>query len=136
MVGIQYGQLFVTIGRRHVYEQGRFTVEIEPHDLPVFQTVRVKLTNANTGDFLYEGEFRVTLNLWESLPKIYRQSGEVPLHAFFSILREEHIINLPHDTVGQPKPHTAQSSTGNKGESGLLFWYRRVTGVNRADTSE
>ncbi len=62
MVGIQYGQLFVTIGRRHVYEQGRFTIEIEPHDLPVFQTVRVKLTNANTGDFLYEGEFRVTLN--------------------------------------------------------------------------
>jgi hypothetical protein len=62
MVGIQYGQLFVTIGRRHVYEQGRFTIEIEPHDLPVFQTVRVKLTNANTGDFLYEGEFRVTLD--------------------------------------------------------------------------
>ena len=62
MVVIQYGQLFVTIGRRHVYEQSRFTVEVEPHDLPVFQTVRVKLTNANTGDFLYEGEFRVTLN--------------------------------------------------------------------------
>ena len=62
MVVIQYGQLFVTIGRRHVYEQGRFTVEIDRHDLPVFQTVRVKLTNANTGDFLYEGEFRVTPN--------------------------------------------------------------------------
>jgi len=62
MVVIQYDQLFVTIGRRHVYEQGRFTIEIETHDLPVFQTVRVKLTNANTGDFLYEGEFRVTLN--------------------------------------------------------------------------
>jgi hypothetical protein len=62
MVVIQYDQLFVTIGRRHVYEQGRFTIEIEPHDLPVFQTVRVKLTNANTGDFLYEGEFRITPN--------------------------------------------------------------------------
>jgi len=62
MVGIQYAQMFTVIGRRHVYEQGRFTIEIEPHDLPVFQTVRVKLTNANTGDFLYEGEFRVTLN--------------------------------------------------------------------------
>ena len=62
MVVIQYGQALVAIGRRHVYEQGRFTIEIEPHDLPVFQTVRVKLTNANTGDFLYEGEFRVTLN--------------------------------------------------------------------------
>ena len=62
MVGIQYGQALVAIGRRHVYEQGRFTIEIEPHDLPVFQTVRVKLTNANTGDFLYEGEFRVTLD--------------------------------------------------------------------------
>src|SRR5207253_4992733 len=62
MVGIQYAQMFIVIGRRHVYEQGRFTIEIEPHDLPVFQTVRVKLTNANTGDFLYEGEFRVTLN--------------------------------------------------------------------------
>ena len=62
MVVIQYDQLFVTIGRRHVYEQGRFTIEIEPHDLPVFQTVRVKLTNADTGDFLYEGEFRVTLD--------------------------------------------------------------------------
>ncbi len=62
MVGIQYAQMFTVIGRRHVYEQGRFTIEIEPHDLPVFQTVRVKLTNASTGDFLYEGEFRVTLN--------------------------------------------------------------------------
>ena len=62
MVGIQYAQMFIVIGRRHVYEQGRFTIEIEPHDLPVFQTVRVKLTNANAGDFLYEGEFRVTLN--------------------------------------------------------------------------
>ena len=62
MVGIQYAQMFIVIGRRHVYEQSRFTIEIEPHDLPVFQTVRVKLTNANTGDFLYEGEFRVTLN--------------------------------------------------------------------------
>jgi hypothetical protein len=61
MVGILYGQALVAIGRRHVYEQGRFTIESEPHDLPVFQTVRVKLTNANTGDFLYEGEFRVTL---------------------------------------------------------------------------
>ena len=62
MVGIQYAQKFIVIGRRHVYEQGRFTIEVEPHDLPVFQTVRVKLTNANTGDFLYEGEFRVTLD--------------------------------------------------------------------------
>jgi hypothetical protein len=62
MVGIKYAQMFVVIGRRHAYEQGRFTIEIEAHDLPVFQIVRVKLTNANTGDFLYEGEFRVTLN--------------------------------------------------------------------------
>jgi hypothetical protein len=62
MVGIQYAQMFTVIGRRHLYEQGRFTIEIESHDLPVFQTVRVKLTNANTGDFLYEGEFVVTLN--------------------------------------------------------------------------
>jgi hypothetical protein len=62
MVGIQYAQMFIVIGRRHVYEQGRFTIENEPHDLPVFQTVSVKLTNTNTGDFLYEGEFRVTLN--------------------------------------------------------------------------
>jgi hypothetical protein len=62
MVGIQHPQMFIVIGRRHVYEQGRFTIEIESHDLPVFQTVRVKLTNANTGDFLYEGEFPVTLN--------------------------------------------------------------------------
>src|ERR1700730_8385632 len=62
MVGIQHGQALVAIGRRHVYEQGRFTIEIEPHDLPVFQTVGVKLTNANTGDFLYEGQFRVMLD--------------------------------------------------------------------------
>jgi len=62
MVGIQYAQMFIVIGRRHVYEQSRFTIETEPHDLPVFQTVRVKLTNANTGDFLYEGGFRVTLD--------------------------------------------------------------------------
>jgi hypothetical protein len=62
MVGIQYAQMFIVVGRRHVYEQGRFTIEIEPHDLPVFQTVHVKLTNADAGDFLYEGEFRVTLN--------------------------------------------------------------------------
>ena len=62
MLGIQYDQMFIVIGRRHVYEQGRFTIEIEPHDLPVFQTVRVKMTNANTGDFLCEGEFRVTLD--------------------------------------------------------------------------
>jgi len=62
MVVVQYGQALVAIGRRHVYEQGRFTIEIEPHDLPVFQTVGVKLTNANTGDFLYEGQFRVMLD--------------------------------------------------------------------------
>ena len=62
MVGVQHAQMFIVIGRRHVYEQSRFTIETEPHDLPVFQTVRVKLTNANTGDFLYEGEFRVTLD--------------------------------------------------------------------------
>src|SRR5713101_6544098 len=62
MVGIQYAHMFIVIGRRHVYEQSRFTIETEPHDLPVFQTVRVKLTNANTGDFLYEGGFRVTLD--------------------------------------------------------------------------
>src|SRR5438445_10599354 len=62
MVGIQYAQMFTVIGRRHVYEQGRFTIEIEPHDLPVFQTVRVKLTNANRGDFQYEGELRLTVN--------------------------------------------------------------------------
>jgi hypothetical protein len=62
MVGIQHAQMFIVIGRRHVYEQGRFTIEIETHDLPVFQAVRVKLTNANTGDFLYEGGFRVTLD--------------------------------------------------------------------------
>ena len=62
MVGIQYAQMFIVIGRRHVYEQSRFTIETESHDLPVFQTVRVTLTNANTGDFLYEGEFRVTLD--------------------------------------------------------------------------
>ena len=62
IVGIQYAQMFIVIGRRHVYEQGRFTIEVEPHDLPVFQTVRVRLTNANTGDFLYEGEFRMALN--------------------------------------------------------------------------
>ena len=62
MVGIQYAQMFIVIGRRHVYEQSRFTIETEPHDLPVFQTVRVNLTNANTGDFLYEGEFLVTVN--------------------------------------------------------------------------
>src|SRR3984893_1615168 len=62
MVGIKYAQMFIVIGRRHVYEQSRFTIETEPHDLPVFQTVRVNLTNANTGDFLYEGEFRVTVN--------------------------------------------------------------------------
>jgi hypothetical protein len=62
MVGVQHTQMFIVIGRRHVYEQSRFTIETEPHDLPVFQTVRVKLTNANTGDFLYEGEFRVTLD--------------------------------------------------------------------------
>jgi hypothetical protein len=62
MVGIQYAQMFTVIGRRHVYEHSRFTIETEPHDLPAFQTVRVTLTNANTGDFLYEGEFRVTLN--------------------------------------------------------------------------
>ncbi len=62
MVGIQYAQMFIVIGRRHVYEQSRFTIETEPHELPVFQTVRVNLTNANTGDFLYEGGFRVTLD--------------------------------------------------------------------------
>ena len=61
MVGIKYAQMFIVIGRRHVYEH-HFTIEIERHELPVFQTVRVKLTNANTGDFLYEGEFRMTLN--------------------------------------------------------------------------
>jgi hypothetical protein len=69
MVGIQYAQMFIVIGRRHVYEQSRFTIETESHDLPVFQTVRVKLTNANTGDFLYEGEFRVTLDLLGIVPE-------------------------------------------------------------------
>jgi hypothetical protein len=46
MVGIQHARMFTVIGRRHVYEQGRFAIEIESHDLPVFQTVGVKLTDA------------------------------------------------------------------------------------------
>src|ERR1700716_1963292 len=55
----------VAIGRRHVYEQGRFTIEIESHALPVFQTVPVKLTNANTGDFLERRGARDHLQIWE-----------------------------------------------------------------------
>src|SRR5438132_5396097 len=41
MVGIQYAQMCTVIGRRHVYEQSRFTIEIEPHYFPVFQTFSV-----------------------------------------------------------------------------------------------
>jgi hypothetical protein len=58
MVGVRYGQMLVAIERRHALTP----IKPHPHYLPDFQTVRVRLTDANNGDVLYEGEFQVTID--------------------------------------------------------------------------
>jgi hypothetical protein len=63
IVGVRYGQMLVAIERRHAQD-----TKPHPHDLPEFQTVSVRLTNANNGDVLYEGEFRVTIDPFKIVP--------------------------------------------------------------------
>ena len=40
----------------------------EYHDIPNVQGVRVRLTDANSGDILYEGRFRLTLDPFGIVP--------------------------------------------------------------------
>jgi hypothetical protein len=58
VVGIFFNNAFTTIG---MLNAGGY-VRPDPQVVSAFQTVRVRLTNANSGDFLYEGRFRVTLD--------------------------------------------------------------------------
>jgi len=61
LVGLSHKHTLCVIGRRRVVEQGFDTIRSVVEDLQHVQTVRVRLTNANNGDFLYEGQFRVTI---------------------------------------------------------------------------
>jgi hypothetical protein len=65
-VAIRYGQMFVAIERRHALTP----IKPHPHDLSDFQTVNVRLTNANNGDVLYEGAFRVTIDPLTIVPLV------------------------------------------------------------------
>jgi hypothetical protein len=78
MVGIRYNQQLCVIGRRRVIERGFATVKPEVQDLPNVETVSVRLTNADTGDFLYEGKFRVTIDPLRIIPS-YVGQGDVTL---------------------------------------------------------
>ena len=58
VVGILFDDTFTTIG---MLNAGGY-VRSNPQVVSAFQTVRVRLTNANNGDLLYEGRFRVTFS--------------------------------------------------------------------------
>jgi hypothetical protein len=60
IVGVLFGNNFTAIGM--FCPSGSDRALIDPHIVPTFQTVRVRLTNANNGDFLYACRFRVTLD--------------------------------------------------------------------------
>jgi hypothetical protein len=64
LVGVLYNKTktLVVIERRRVVEESFDNIKPVPHDLSNIQIVSVRLTNANTGDFLYEGDFQVTLD--------------------------------------------------------------------------
>jgi hypothetical protein len=57
IVGVLYHGHLMAFGRRRVDQ----TVLFDDRELPAFDSVRVRLTNANHGDLLYEGRFRVTV---------------------------------------------------------------------------
>jgi hypothetical protein len=58
VVGYLDGGKFITTERR----QGAGGLRAEYHEIPNVQGVRVRLTDANGGDILYEGRFRLTLD--------------------------------------------------------------------------
>jgi len=70
IVGIIYREKFCAVGRRRT--------KIELRALPSFQTVSVRLTDANNGDVLYEGEFRVTIKPLQ-IAAVYTMQGNVTL---------------------------------------------------------
>jgi hypothetical protein len=76
IVGILYGEIFMAVGRRRV--EGSAIINIEGSTLPSFQTVNVRLTDANSGDVLYEGEFRVTIDPLQ-ITATYNMQGNVIL---------------------------------------------------------
>jgi hypothetical protein len=65
MVGWMFGGQFRTVAKRRVrVDTDKDAIQTDMYDLPNFQigTVSVRLTHAKTGDFLYEGQFRVSVN--------------------------------------------------------------------------
>lgn len=65
MVGWMFGGQFRTVAKRRVrVDISKDAIQTDMYDLPNFQagTVSVRLTHASTGDFLYEGQFRVSVN--------------------------------------------------------------------------
>ncbi len=60
IVGVLFEHNFTAIGMFR--PSGSAHALIVPNIVPPFQTVRVRLTDANTGDVLYQGHFRVTLD--------------------------------------------------------------------------
>jgi hypothetical protein len=59
IVGFPLDKDFVAL---EMYRLADGHTRIDPHRVPAFQTVRVRLTHASSGDVLYQGRFRVTLN--------------------------------------------------------------------------
>jgi hypothetical protein len=64
VVGYLDGGKFITTERR----RGPGGLRAEYHEIPNVQGVRVRLTDANSGDILYEGRLRLTLEPFGILP--------------------------------------------------------------------
>jgi len=65
IAGVLLGSRLVAMGKRRVRESlNSDVIQMEQHPLTGFQqgSVRVRLTNADTGDLLYEAQFRVNVN--------------------------------------------------------------------------
>jgi hypothetical protein len=76
IVGVLFENNFTAIGMFR--PSGSPQALIDPHIVPAFQTVRIRLTHASAGDVLYEGQFRVTLNPLGIVPE-YVGRGDVRL---------------------------------------------------------
>jgi hypothetical protein len=65
MVGWMFGGQFRTAAKRRVrVDINSDEIQTDMYDLPNFQagTVSVRLTQGRTGDVLYEGQFRISVN--------------------------------------------------------------------------
>jgi len=72
MVGWMFGGQFRTAAKRRVRADiNNDEIRTDMYDLPNFQagTVSVRLTHASTGEFLYEGQFRISVNPLTIVPQ-------------------------------------------------------------------